>query len=136
MCYTTIMKSHMQQDQRFFPFLIFEAQCAYVPRRKIAGNILLAYETIRNFNKKGVKKFCIKVDLQKAYDRINHMLHKMCFAHQLIRLIHRCINSPTFLVLVNGIPQGHISSTKGIKQGSPLSPYLFLIGMEYLSLKF
>lgn len=100
--------------------------------KKHCRHILLAQENIRNFNKRGVKKFCIKVDVQKAYDRLNrnficYMLQRMNFPGQIINLIHACLTKPTFSVLINGVPQGMITSNRGTRQEDPLSPYLFCI---------
>jgi hypothetical protein len=58
---------------------------------------------------------------------------KMGFVPLWIKLIMMCVSSVHYVVLVNGIPTGRILPTRGIRQGDPLSPYLFLICVEVLS---
>ena len=79
-----------------------------------------------------------KLDIEKAYDHINwdflfQILEKMGFGGKCISWIKWRISTTTFSVLFNGFPTGFFRSSRGLRQGDPLSPYLFVIGMEALS---
>ena len=111
-----------------------------MPGRRGLDNVVIAQELIHTLDKKKGKVgfMVIKVDLAKAYDRlewsfIRNILITFRILDVMIKLIMSCISSTTTSILFNG-DGGKLNSfkTRGIRQGDPLSPYLFLLCMEYL----
>ena len=60
-------------------------------------------------------------------------MEKMGFNRRWVNLISKCISTITYSILVKGEPKGNIVPSRGIRQGDPLSPYLFLLCSEGLN---
>jgi hypothetical protein len=139
--YKIISKVLANRLKVILPHIISPFQSAFIPGRLISDNILAAYETLHTMQSrmKGKKGYmAVKIDMSKAYDRVEWgfleaIMGKMGFAHKWIKLVMMCVTSAHYAVLVNGTPSGRILPTRGIRQGDPISPYLFLICAEVLS---
>lgn len=137
--YKTITKILAKRLDPMLSNLINSAQSAFTKGRNITDNIFLAQELIRKYERKRISPRCmLKIDLQKAYDTISwnflrEVLLGLNFHPQFVFWIMTCVTCPTFSIAVNGGLHGNIVGKRGLRQGDPMSPALFLLCIEYFS---
>jgi hypothetical protein len=139
LCYKIITKIIANRLKPFLSRYISCEQLGFLKGRHIQEAIGTAHETIHNIKKKNLKALVLKLDLRKAYDCIDWdqlrlILLKIGLGLQMTNWIMSCITSASFAVLVNGEPTDFFRSERGVRQGCPLSPLLFILVMEGLSL--
>lgn len=138
--YKIITKAIVNRIKPLLPILTSNTQTSFVPGRQITDNIVIVQEVLHTMkHKQGRKGFMtIKIDFEKAYDRlkwsfIRDTLTKMNFPLRMINVIMDCVSSPSMRVLWNVEQTEAFLPSRGIRQGDPLSPYLFVLCMERLN---
>nr|GEU72208.1 hypothetical protein [Tanacetum cinerariifolium] len=136
-CISKIIANRIKNSLKF---LISPNQSAFVSGRNISDNILLTHELMHNYHlDRGAPRCAFKVDIQKAYDTVDWgflkaALESFGFHNKMIVWIIERVTTTSFSISINGSLHGYFKRKRGLRQGGPISPYLFMIVMEVLTL--
>lgn len=124
------------------PYVVSNNQSSFIQGRSTIDKILTLQETIHSFKHIRSKKgyMIIKLDLEKAYDRLEwpfvlDTLERLGLPSELTRVIFHCMSSASLSVNWNGNALPPIQSSGGVRQGDPISHYLFVLCLERLGHK-
>ncbi|GKV09171.1 hypothetical protein SLEP1_g20713 [Rubroshorea leprosula] len=130
--YKIIAKLLTNRLRKVLPKVIGEQQMAFIEGRQLVEGVVIANKILDEVKRKKKKGFLFKADFEKAYDKvswefIDYIMMMMGFYATWRKWIQECLNSSSVSILINGSPTNQFSVNKAIRQGDPLSHFLFLI---------
>ncbi|GJZ59819.1 RNA-directed DNA polymerase, eukaryota, reverse transcriptase zinc-binding domain protein [Tanacetum coccineum] len=138
--YKCISKIITNRIKSMLDSIVHKNQSAFIPDRQITDNILLTQELLKGYDcVKGPKRCSMKIDIQKAYDTVDwnflkNTLRLFGFHRKMVKWIMLCVSTPSYSLCINGERHGFFKGGRGLRQGDPMSPYLFTIVMEVFNL--
>lgn len=136
-----ISKVLVNRVRPYLDSIIGPLQSSFIPNRGTGDNAIVAQEIVHHMHrKKGKNGFLLfKIDFEKAYDSVDwhflrNTLNDFGFPPSIVKLVMNCTTSTSLSLKWNGEKLESFKPNKGLRQGDPMSPYLFVPCMEKLPL--
>jgi hypothetical protein len=135
--YKLVAKVLAKRFAKVMDSLVSPTQSAFLKGRLLVDGVMVVNEIVDWAKKTGKSCLIFKVDFEKAYDSVewsflDYMLERFGFGEKWKKWICSCVYGGSMSVLVNGSPTEEINIQRGLKQGDPLAPFLFLLVVEGL----
>lgn len=125
--------------KHIFSKCISPEQYGFLQNIKIHDDVAIAQESLHSIHVNKVNAPIMKIDLKKAYDCLNWGYHRMVLHKIEIQIsgtewIMACVKNVRYAVVVNGYPSHYFGASRGLRQGCSLSPLLFILSIDGISL--